>query len=59
MSLKISELIDELLKFVSIYGDIECNFLYDGETMVGGVDKVDVVPKRGTKEHVVIFIEEE
>jgi len=59
MSLKISEVIRKLQYIEELYGDIECNFLYDGETMVGGVDKVDVVPKRGTKEHVVIFIEEE
>ena len=59
MSLKISEVISKLQYIEELYGDIECNFLYDGETMMGGVDKINVVQKRGCKEHVVIFIEKE
>ena len=59
MSLKISEVIRKLQYIEELYGDIECNFLYDGETMMGGVDKINVVQKRGCKEHVVIFIEKE
>jgi len=59
MSLKISKVISKLQYIEELYGDIECNFLYDGETMMGGVDKINVVQKRGCKEHVVIFIEKE
>jgi len=56
MALKISELIDELLKFESIYGDIECRFIYDGNTCIADVDSMLVAKYGRDGSNVVVLV---